>query len=78
MYVREGNRIYSTDFELKDLHVFYQLGVGNSIVEIINCGAQRAMNNRWGTPGNPAGSNMALVEVYIDELYVKNGTIQVR
>lgn len=70
MIVKIGTKLYETDFQFKDLQIFYSLGVGASIVDVINNGADYANKNRHTIPGNPAGSSKALVELRIEELYV--------
>jgi hypothetical protein len=78
MIVRIGSKLYATDFEIKDLHIFYSLGVGSSLAEVINNGAARAYTDRWAIPGNPAGSTKALTEVYVEELYVEAGSNNIK
>lgn len=76
MIIRDGTRLYETNFTDYDLRIFWELGKGSTIVEVLNDGAKYCKDNRHNLPGYPAGSDMALVEVHPVEVFAPNGRLK--
>lgn len=72
MFVESGGKIYQTDFEMSDLETFFQYGIGTTVVEKINDGGMYFWKNRMQTEPKIAGSNMALVPIYIQSLVMQD------